>query len=255
MRDRELKTFLRRSLRQEACVDPSRLEETVWRCIKSLREQKTQEEELRLGFWGYLSEVFRFDGIPILGLQAVSLLLVCLFLWSFADGPENLPGCMPLFVLAFLPVVFRGQYYGMSEMEAATRTSGAQMMLARLILAGGADLLCITGLLGVSASLHGLGKGLGRMLLYCVVPYLTCMVALLRMTRWNKRGGIWGSIAVLLGFCVFWGSLAKAVPWLYETSAAGIWVVAAVLFSLFFAREICYIAKMGKEGKLYGTIV
>ena len=44
---------------------------------------------------------------------------------------------MPLFVLAVLPVMLRCQYYGMSEIEAATRASGAQIILAKLILAGG----------------------------------------------------------------------------------------------------------------------
>ena len=70
-----------------------------------------------------------------------------LFISNLSDIPQCIPLFIPLFVLAFVPVIFKGQYYGMSEMEAVTRASGAQIMLAKLVLARSANLVCITILL------------------------------------------------------------------------------------------------------------
>lgn len=41
--------------------------------------------------------------IPIFGLQAVTLFIVCLTIASIADVPKNIPIFMPLFVLAIIP--------------------------------------------------------------------------------------------------------------------------------------------------------
>jgi len=51
-----------------------------------------------------------------------------------------------------------------------------------------------------------------------------------------------------------WGVLARTVPWLYETSALGIWIAAFLFFAAFFIKEIYFIIVMRKEGKIYGVI-
>lgn len=79
MEDKVLKAHLQHALRQE--VQPERLEETINSCIEVMRKQKFTAEA-RTGFWGYLLDVFRFEGIPILGLQAITLLLVCLAIFQ-----------------------------------------------------------------------------------------------------------------------------------------------------------------------------
>ena len=75
MEDRNFKNYLQQSLGQE--VQPKRLEETIKYCTEIVREQKVTKDEPRTGFFQYLSDVFRFEGIPIFGLQAVTLLIVC----------------------------------------------------------------------------------------------------------------------------------------------------------------------------------
>ncbi len=256
MKDRELKWRMSQFIQKErpAQVDPAKLEETIQKCIQIVRNQNVQEEE-RLCFWGYLSAAFRFDGIPILGCHAVIFLIVCFVVGILACEPKNIPMFMPLFVLAPMPVIFRGQYYGMNEIEAVTRTSGAQMMLARLILAGAANLLCITGLLSIEVYRQNAGKELGQMILYCMVPYLICMILMLRVIRLRKRNNMAVSTTGIFGACVFWGWLAKAIPWLYQASAVGIWMAAALMFAAFFIKEIYFIVETGKEGKMYGTVV
>lgn len=253
MKDRRLKCYLQQSLGEK--VQPERLEETMKLCIAIMGEQETPKAEPRTDFFHYLSDVFRFEGIPILGLQTVTLLIVCLTIASIADIPKNIPIFMPLFVLAVMPVIFKSQYYGMNEMEAATRASGAQIMLAKLVLAGAANLVCITILVCMEVYLQNSCKELGQMVLYCLVPYLVCMVALLRIIRLQKKEGLQICTVALLSSCLAWGASSKVMPWLYETSAMGVWIAAFLVFAGFFIKEIYDIAELRKEGKMYGIIV
>ena len=71
MKDKKLKGYLQQSLGEE--VQPKRLEETIKLCTEIVREQEVTRAEPRTGFFHYLSDVFRFEGIPIFGLQAVTL--------------------------------------------------------------------------------------------------------------------------------------------------------------------------------------
>ena len=239
MKDKNLKGYLQQSLGEE--VQPKRLEETIKLCTEIVREQEVTRAEPRTGFFHYLSDVFRFEGIPIFGLQAVTLFIVCLTIASIADVPKN-------------TAIFKSQYYGMSEIEAVTRASGAQITLAKLVLAGAANLVCITILLCMEVYLQNSYKEIGQMVLYCLVPYLVCMVALLRLIRLQKKQSLQICAIVMLGSCICWGMSARILPWLYETSAVGVWIVTFLIFAMFFINEIHYIAKMRKEGKMYGIV-
>lgn len=171
MGDKELKEYLRQYLRQETELEKEnnkedakklnevkklneikklnfvKLEETVKLCVEIMREQKSAQkpqEEPRMGFAQYLSDIFRFEGIPIFGIQAVTLFVICAAIYGVAGSPNYIPAFMPLLVLTVLPAMFKCQYYGMSEIEAVTRASGSQVVLAKLALAGAANLVCIT---------------------------------------------------------------------------------------------------------------
>lgn len=264
MKDRELEEYLRQSLQQE--VSPSnskpgsnivKLEETIRLCIGVMRGQSTAEksqEELRIGFAQYLSDVFRYDGMPILGLHAAVLFIICMIISTVVNIPGYIPVFMPLFVLAAMPAMFRCQYYGMSEIEAATRASGAQIILAKLILAGAVNLVCMTIIISFEVYLQNSCREIGQLILYCLVPYLVCMACVLRLIRLRRRESMQICTVLVLSSCVLWGVLAKTMPWLYETSALGIWIVAFLFFAAFFIKEIYFIITMRKEGKIYGFI-
>ena len=170
-----------------------------------------------------------------------------LFISNLSDVPQCIPLFIPLFVLPFVPVIFKGQYYGMSEMEAVTRASGAQIMLAKLVLARSANLVCITILLFMELYQQNSFEGIGHMILYC-------LVSLLRIIRMRKREGMRVCVFVMLGFCAFWRLSANALPWLYEAAATGLWLILFLAFSAFSINEIRYIGLMRKEGKIYGII-
>ena len=219
-----------------------------------MKEQMLYKEEPRTSFFQYLSDVFRFEGIAIFILQAVTLFFVCLMIASVADIPQNIPIFMPLFVVTAMPVLFKSQLYGMSEIEAVTRASGAQIMLAKLVLAGSANLVCITIVLCLEVSLQSDCGELGQMVLYCLVPYLVCMTGMLRLVRLQRKESIWTCAVVMLGSCVCWAISSRVIPWLYATSAIGFWLIAFVVFGIFFMKEVLFIVEMRKEGKMYGII-
>lgn len=264
MKDRELEKYLRQFLQQE--VDQpaskpgnhsSRLDETIRLCIGVMREQSAVEKlqkEMRTGFAQYLLDVFRFDGMPVLGMHAAVLFIACMTISTIVNVPGCIPVFMPLFVLAAMPAMFRCQYYGMSEIEAVTRASGAQIILAKLILAGAVNLVCMTILISFEIYLQNSCKEIGQMILYCLVPYLVCMACVLRLIRLCRRESMQIGTILVLSSCVLWGVLARTVPWLYETSAFGIWIVAFLFFAAFFIKEIYFIIITRKEGKMYGVV-
>lgn len=229
--------------------DGEKMQETIQMCITEMHRQSCEYEE-RTGFWAYLSDVFRFEGLSIFGLQILALMVGCLGM-SKLKVPSPF---IPLFGLALVPVLYRNQMNGMCEMEAATRASGAQIVLAKLILAGAAQMLCMTILLCVEISVSGVPDQIVQMILYIIVPFLACMVELLRRIRTCRHGNITAGAVVSVLSCVAWGLSAQVFPWLYETSATGLWMMGLVVFTAFFVREIGFIIQMWKEGKMYGTI-
>ena len=256
MTDKELKRYFQQSagwkIRPE--IKPERMEETIKSCIGIMREQKVLKEEPRTGFFGYLSDVFRFEGMSILGLQAATLFIVCLSISTMTGITKYIPVYMPWFVLAVIPTFLKGQYYKMSEMEAVTRASGAQIMLAKLILSGAANLVCITVLFGLVIYRQGSGDVLGQMILYCLVPYLVYMSAMLRLIRLRRRESMRIYAVCVFSSSICWGMSARLLPWLYETSAIGLWIVVFLIFAVFFVKEVYFIVEMRKEGKIYGIV-
>ena len=80
MNDKELKQYLKQCLQQETELDKlhnkedvkklgnAGFEETVRLCTEIMREQKLtkkSQEEPRIGFARYLSDIFRFEGVAI----------------------------------------------------------------------------------------------------------------------------------------------------------------------------------------------
>lgn len=254
MKDREFKAFLRGALQQEAAVRNEKKRETVAGCREIMCEQLESLAEKRTGFWQFLSDVFRFEGLSILGIQAGVLLFVCVWLGTIDKVSYYISVFTPLFALAVMPVLLRSQYYKMGEMEAVTRASGTEIILAKLLLAGAANLVCITVVLWLALYLRQSGEGIGRMILYGLVPYLVAMTAFLRFIRLRRKERLPVCMAATAGSCVGWAILAKTMPQVYEASAAGFWMVLFFLFAGFFGREIVFIMEMKREGKGYGII-
>lgn len=143
------------------------VEEINFMCVFETQNRMKMMEKIRR-----IMPYIKDSDMEDLSRQAVTLFFVCLMIASVADIPQNIPIFMPLFVVAAMPVLFKSQLYGMSEIEAVTRASGAQIMLAKLVLAGSANLVCITIVLCLEVSLQNDCSKLGQMVLYCLVPYL-----------------------------------------------------------------------------------
>ena len=96
------------------------------------------------------------------GFKVTGAMLSAL-IWLVIKLPIAIVVFIPLFILAVMPVLFKSQFYGMSEIEAVTRASGAQIMLAKLVLAGSANLVCITIVLCLEMSIQSDCGELGQM--------------------------------------------------------------------------------------------
>ena len=124
-----------------------------------------------------------------------------------------------------------------------------------MVLAGAVNLVCMTVLIALEVYLQNSYKEIGQMILYCLVPYLVCMVSMLRLIRLRRMESISTCVVIMIGSCLCWGISAKFMPWVYEVSAFGIWILAFLFFTVFFIKEIYFIITMRKEGKMYGVIV
>lgn len=245
------KEYLRRALKETE--PPLKIEETIELCRAMVREYPPLQEE-RTGFFTYLSDVFRYEGMSVFGLQALALLTACLGISFDTRELSRIPFFALMFTLAMMPVLFRGQMHGMSEIEAATRASGAQIMLAKLVLAGAANLVCMTVFLCMALRLENAAKQIGQLILYILVPYLSCMAFMLQRIRLCGRTGCWQSMAAGFLSCLFWGVSARLCPWLYGLSAGSVWAIGFLVFGGFFVKEIWFLWEMRKEGKMYGTV-
>lgn len=258
MKDRELKKYLLDSLGRDADIKPEKKAETVVCCMEVMRQYRDFREEERTGFWQFLSDVFRFEGLSIFGLQAGVLFVICAMLGTIDNIIDNalyyIPAFTPLFALAVIPSLLRSQFYKMGEMEAVTRASGAEIILAKLILAGAANLVGITVVLGLVMYRQQSDAGVGRIILYGLVPYLACMTVILRQIRLRRKERLPVWVVATIGYCVIWGISVSGMPLVYEMSAVGLWVALFLVFAGFFGREIGFIVERKKEGKLYGII-
>lgn len=258
MRDRELKTYLQGALRRGLEVRIEKKRETVAGCKAIMREQTVCLAEKRTGFWQFLSDVFRFEGLSIFGLQAGVLLLICTMLGTIKNIIENapyyIPAFTPLFALAVIPPLMRSQFYKMGEMEAVTRASNVEILLAKLILAGAANLIGITVVLCLILYARQSGGGLGQMILYGLVPYLVCITTILRLIRLRRSEKLSICAVATIGCCAGWMILANRMPQIYETSATGVWILLLFVFAGFFGREIRFMMERKREGKGYGII-
>ncbi len=254
MNSRELERYLRDSFGRGEEIKPEKEAETVARCMEAMRRYGDCREEERTGFWQFLSDVFRFEGLLIFGLQAGVLFLICMQIGAIEDVMHYVPAFTPLFALAVMPVLLRSQFYKMGEMEAVTRASGAEIILAKLILAGAVNLIGITVVLALVMCRQQSGEEIGRIILYGLVPYLVCMTTILRLIRLRRKERLPVCAVATTGYCLVWGISANKMPQVYETSAVGVWMVLFIAFAGFFWREIRFIIEKKREGKLYGII-
>ena len=115
---------------------PSRMAETKQKCAALLQENPVRQ---RTGFWTFLSQVWRFTGVPMWAAQGAASVLFFLAAAGQKDLVSWLPLLGPLLVAVCLPVLFAGQHYDMDELEASTCVSRAELALAKLILAAAAE--------------------------------------------------------------------------------------------------------------------
>ena len=163
---------------------PTRLAETQARCAALLPRKRR-----RTGFWQFLSAVWRFTAPPLWGAQAGATALFALAAARESELPSFLCCWARYWPSPALPALFAAERHGMAELEASTCAAGAELTLARLALAGGADLLALTAALGLGVRQGGPGRG--RFCSICWCLFLFCSLVTLAVLRRGpgRRGG------------------------------------------------------------------
>ena len=226
---------------------PSRMAETKQKCAALLQENPVRQ---RTGFWTFLSQVWRFTGVPMWAAQGAASVLFFLAAAGQKDLVSWLPLLGPLLVAVCLPVLFAGQHYDMDELEASTCVSRAELALAKLILAAAADLVILTSALVLGRSQTG--KAVLPLFFYLLVPFLFCALTALTVLRRCPRSN--GTICIIVCSGTAAGLLVihLAAPQLYETSALSGWIIAFLIFGGFFVRELIALFQQRKEGIIGG---
>ncbi len=232
--------------------DQQRMEETISECRK-LTIAGIPDGGRRTGFFEFLSEVFRMNGIQIFSGQIATLILVCMLNGVVDDFPRMIPVCIPLFVMAALPMLYRAELSRMNEIELATRNSYAQLLLARLIVIGASDIVCFTVLLLIESAVLKGSPGIVNLILYVLVPYILCVTIMLRLIRCENRS-FYASVRLSILVSFLWGIIALFKPGLYQASAVSIWMISFIAFGIFFVLEIEHLIVNVKEGKTYGFV-
>ncbi len=228
---------------------PQRLAQTQKLC-HALAEQGGAGR--RMGFGEFLRETARYAGPRLWGTQALALLAVCIMLFSLWEQfPSYLPGMMPLFVLACVPELLRGRTWGMEEMEAATRASTLQLMLAKLVLAGTANLMCLTLTLLCVLQMPDLPWRVAQLALYMTVPFLGSAALALCSIRTGHRRAQTACVAACAGVSLLCLSCALWLPQVYELSATGLWVLALLASGAGLGKEVYRLAAE-RKGSVFG---
>ncbi|MCR5254735.1 MAG: hypothetical protein K6D96_02285 [Acetatifactor sp.] len=249
MRVYKIKKYLRL---YRGVEETKKIDETVFECRK-LTAVGIMDDHRRTDFFEFLSEVFRMNGIQILGGQIATLILVCLLNGVVDDFPRMIPVFIPFFVMAALPMLYRAELSRMNEIELATKNSYAQLQLARLIIIGASDIVCFTVLLLIESAVLKGSMGIVNLILYVLVPYMLCVTIMLRLMRSGKRD-FYASIRLTVLVSFLWGIIALFKPGLYQASAVSIWMISFITFAIFFALEIKHLIINVKEGKTYGFV-
>lgn len=250
MKKHELRSILQKS------PEAKRLKETQQICTTILNQKKKLNliPEERTKFWQFLSDVMRHIGWRLWLSQGIVLLFICAGAFSILNMPNVISMFIPLLILACLPSFYQSSTFGMGEIEAVTRASGAQIILAKLILAGAAQIVCLTVICWLAIVVVEYPVTLIQIIMYVIVPFLGCLILTLWNMRKRERYAIQCSVVSCLGISVFAGTLAHWFPAIYDISAIGIWFITFILFMGFFIKELSLLIKTWKEGKMYGIV-
>lgn len=233
-----------------------RLKETQQICNTILNQQMKLNfiVEERTNFWQFLSGVMWHIGWRLWLSQGVVLVLICSGIFSIHNTPNVISMFIPLLILACLPSFYQSRIFGMGEIEAVTRASMSQIILAKLILAGAAQIICLTIICWFTVIIAEYPITLIQVIMYAIVPFLGCLILTLWNMRTKERYAIQFSVVSCLGISAFGGIFAHWFPAIYDVSAIGVWFITFILFVGFFIKELLLLMKTWKEGKMYGII-
>ena len=141
--------------------------------------------------------------------------------------------CTPLLALSLIAESGRSQFYGMEELEMATRFSFKSVTLARLGILGLMDLGLLILLIPLGVHAAPLSAGV------CIVtPYLgTCFAGLWILRHFKGREAMYacGGVTLCVSFSV---TLSHSqLPFLYQENCLAWWAAAAIVLCVSAGKQ------------------
>jgi hypothetical protein len=181
--------------------------------------------------------------------QAVVLLLLWLLL-KYAVSGMYAERCMgitaPIFVILFLPELWKNYNYQSMEIEGAAFYSLQKVMAARMLLFGMIDLVLLTAFMGIGVASTEIT--MREMIIQFILPMVVTTCICLRLFTGHFARGMVPSIIASLFWLTLW-TLVVLREDIYSKISTSIWII-LIIFALLY---MCYcIYRIMKEtGQMY----
>lgn len=229
MRSREIKALLR------AAAPPASpgMDEAAELC----RAEYAKRRKLRrMGAAEMIARQLRFVALPVWLAQGAVLIAVCFALGASGAG-RYAPGMSALsavlVALTLLPFHGRAKRHGMREIEAATRVSGAKLLLARLAAVGTGDAVCLA-----AVALLSMKNAPGTTLVFVVLPFALASAGSLFALN-HLPGGAFAAAGFAAALVSAYWAMAERLAQLPTAAAIAVCALAAAILAAECVKMAC----------------
>ncbi len=253
-KEKRLEQEVRQSLHQlPSAANETHLHTTI---LLVEREACLKQRQKRISFAHFLRKQIGLTGRKIWLVQGISLFVLSILIPRFYTDAITLHQmikrlvCLSILIfMTALPLLYRSVRYRMQEIEAASRFSGAKLLLARLIVIGIGDICLLTGIFMITI-FKTLLPADSVVFCLCFPFLLSGSVCLYLLGHLAPRQFLAGSLL----FCSFFAFLFIVMPaqyaFLYQPSLSAIRAILCAFLLAFCVWQLRYIIKTSSYEEL-----
>lgn len=247
MKNKIFETQLRHTLHQTPAIyDEKHLENTI---LLTQKESFLKQHRERISFTRFLAKQIRFTGGKIWLVQGIFLFVMSLLIPRFYEDSVTLQQmikrlvCLSILIfMTALPLLYRSVRYRMQEIEAASRFSGAKLLLARLIVIGIGDICLLTGIF-ISTICKTLLPADSVFFCLCF-PFLLSGSVCLYLLGHFAPGQFWAGSLLFCSFLLFLSVFTPGqYAFLYQPSLSALRAILCAFLLAFCVWQLRYIIK------------
>jgi hypothetical protein len=218
------------------------------RFIKTLRYPKTTYPDFVVSQFAYIRKRVwaLFAALVLLG-WAAAFWSPLRMNWSAETGQIwVVAAILPFLALLTITEIYRSAFCRMAELETSCRFTLSQIIMARIGILGGGNVM-VLALFLVFAS-HVSPYGLLQLICYLAVPYfITCSLCLWILNRLRGRESLYGCAVAACLVCATNMILSNSVELLYSDAYLRYWLVLSAAAILFIGMQIHKLRKQTED--------